>query len=113
MRSSPSTGIVAFACTTMLVACAGSTPEGPTDTDVHGAARAHVLQQVTASGIQGEERAAYEAATFSSGARCVPGAKEVYTCELEVTMALPGEDQVTQPLVIELVRRDGAWRVAP
>lgn len=101
-----------LACVTWLTACGSAAPEGPSDTELQAAARAHYRQQVAQSGVEGAERAAYEAATFAPGARCVKGANDVYTCEMEVTMTLPGESPVTQPTVIEVTKRDGTWQAA-
>ncbi len=95
----------------LLAACSKAAPEGPGEAEIQAAARAHLLQQLAQSGVQGEERAAYAATTFSPGARCVAGANAVYTCQLEATMALPGEAPTTQPMPLELVQRDGKWQV--
>ena len=110
MRSRYLVQTLILICVIGLTACAGATSEGPTDAELQAAARAHYQQQLAQSGVQGTERAAYEAATFAPGARCVKGANEVYTCETEVTMTLPGESPVTQPAVIEVVKRDGKWQ---
>jgi Flp pilus assembly protein TadD len=114
MRSHYLVQTLILTCVIGLAACTGATSEGPTDTELQAAARAHYQQQIAQSGLEGAERAAYEAATFAPGARCVRGANDVYTCETEVTMTLPGESPMTQPAVIEVVKRDGEWQtVAP